>query len=65
VTSAILRKALIGMADSLASELPNAPDEPTRKFVVAAQGVINELLSEPMSPPKPLFTIIEGGKSET
>jgi hypothetical protein len=52
VTSAILRKALIGMADSLASELPNAPDEPTRKFVVAAQGVINELLSEPMSPPK-------------
>lgn len=65
VKSETLRKALIGIADLLSSELQKAPDEFARKCVVAAQELVKGLFSGPKVPSRPLLTIIEGGKPET
>ena len=65
VAEGIMRKALIAMAESIASELPNAPDEPNKKFIVAAQAAIENLLTESASAPKPILTVIRGGKSNS
>lgn len=57
-----MRKLVEAARVALADEATRPLDKPTRKYVEAASALVEELLVEPTQA-KPLFTVIEGGRT--
>jgi hypothetical protein len=58
-----MRKLVEAAKVALEDEARRPLDEATRKYVRAATALVEELLVEPTQA-KPLFTVIDGGKSD-
>ncbi|TWA96969.1 hypothetical protein FBZ96_10620 [Bradyrhizobium stylosanthis] len=57
-----MRKLVEAARVALDDEALRPLDKPTRKYVEAASAMVDELLVEPTKA-RPLFTVIDGGKS--
>ena len=58
-----MRKLVEAAKVALEDESRRPLDKPTRRYVEAATALVDELLVEPTQA-KPLFTVIDGGKSD-
>jgi len=58
-----MRKLVEAAKVALDDESRRPLDKPTRRYVEAATALVDELLVEPTQA-KPLFTVIDGGKSD-
>lgn len=62
-SSVRMRKLVEAAKVALADEARRPLDKPTRKYVDAATALVEELLVEPTQA-RPLFTVIDGGRTD-